>query len=267
MAHADAAGDRIMRRDIVGQIGRRLCDGPTPAAEAIDRLEMLRLTAHDDPALNAALRRCLAFVLAMAGRFDESRQHIAATNRPVEQSDQTSFGFSSHWMSAQAKALVGDVAAAETELITAFVRMRDARGDEPESRALRVAAMLALLYEDEARWGEAAEYLAYGQEIDLLAPATGKLYAPLRLAARARLAAHRRQLAEGLDLAQQAVELGDRSEWLNDRGHVWLACAEVQRAARRFAAGEAAVAEALRLYEAKGNVAAVARLKAETAVR
>jgi DNA-binding SARP family transcriptional activator len=261
LAHADATGDRILRREIVGQIGRRLCDGPTPAREAIDRMETARSSARDDPLLDAGLRRCLAFVLAMTGRFVEAREHIEASNVPLDQTDQTSFSFSSHWMAAQAKALIGDLVGAEQELIAAFCRMRDARGDEPESRALRAAAILALLYEDQGRWDEAAEYLSYGQEIDLVEPAKGKIYAPLRLAARARLAAHRGDPGEGLELALQGVRLGERNEWLNDGARVWLALAEVQRASGLLVEAEASLTEALRLYDAKGNVAAAARVR------
>jgi DNA-binding SARP family transcriptional activator len=260
-AHADATGDRIMRREIVGMIGRRLCDGPTPAGEAIDRIESARSSTRDDPLLDTGLRRCLAFVLAMTGRFDEARDHIEATNVPLDQTDQTSFSFSSHWMAAQAKALVGDVIGAEQELIAAFCRMSGARGDEPESRALRAAAILSLLYEDQGRWQKAAEYLAYGEEIDRLEPAKGKIYAPLRLAARARLAAHRGDPGEGLELALQGVRLGERNEWLNDGARVWVALAEVQRASGLVAEADASITNALDLYNAKGNVAAAARVR------
>jgi hypothetical protein len=85
------------------------------------------------------------------------------------------------------------------------------------------------------------------------------------LAARARLAAHRGDFSHGLDLARQAVELFEWSGWVNDLPTAWLALAEVHRAAGRPGEAEAAVAEAVRVYEAKGNVAAAARLKVEAA--
>ena len=94
--------------------------------------------------------------------------------------------------------------------------------------------------------------------VDQSEPPRGKVYAVFRLAARGRLAAHRGEMAEALELASRAVELAERSDWLNYRARAWLALAEVQRASGQNA--EAAVAAALRLYEAKGNVAAIARL-------
>jgi hypothetical protein len=42
----------------------------------------------------------------------------------------------------------------------------------------------------------------------------------------------------------------------------WLALAEVQKANGHAAGADAAVANALRLYEEKGNVAAAARVRA-----
>jgi hypothetical protein len=254
----------VIRRDIIGQIARRLCDGPTRAEEAIERLTSLRVL-DDDPLHDAAMRRCLALVLAMACRFDEARTHLEASSLPLDQADQTSFAFSSHWMAARARELVGDLAGAEQELVAPFRRMRDARGGKPESRALRLAALLALLLESQDRWAEAAGYLAYGSEIDGLPPALGKIYTPLRLAARARLATHEGRLGEAVELAETAVGLFGHGEWLNDVAPAWLALAEACRATGRDADAAAAFAEAIGIYDAKGNAAAVARLTQATA--
>jgi DNA-binding SARP family transcriptional activator len=261
LAHADAIGDRVIKRDVIGQVARRLCDGPTPADEAVERLAALR-ELDEDPYHDASVRRCLALALAMVCRFDEARAHLDASSLPVDQVDQTSFAFSSHWHAARAHELIGDSAAAERELAAAFLRMRGALGDEPESRALRVAALLALLCEEQERWAEAREYLAYGQEIDRLPPAKGKIYTPLRMAARARLAAHEGRPADALDVAETAVELVRGGEWLNDIAPAWLALAEARHANGQPSEAEAAFAEAVRLYEQKGNLAVLARLTA-----
>jgi tetratricopeptide (TPR) repeat protein len=157
----------------------------------------------------------------------------------------------------------GDLAGAEQELAAVFLSMRDARGAGPEARALRVAAHLALLLCDQGRWDEAAAYLAYGEEVDGAEPVQGKIYSWYRFAARGRLAAQRGELAEALELVRQAVEVADRGDWLNHRARVWLALAEVTRAAGRTAEADAAVTKALALYEQKGNVAAAARLRAD----
>jgi hypothetical protein len=88
-----------------------------------------------------------------------------------------------------------------------------------------------------------------------------------RLAVMALLAAHRGRLAEALTLATRAVELAETSDFLNLRARTWLALAEVQRQSGAAAQADAATEKALRLYEAKGNVAGAADVRAGRAAR
>ena len=57
LAHAEAAGDHVVRRHIDGRFCRGILEGPTPAAEAIDRLEEFRSSHTDDPMLDAGVTR------------------------------------------------------------------------------------------------------------------------------------------------------------------------------------------------------------------
>jgi len=123
----------------------------------------------------------------MAGRFDEAREHLRASNPVFDQVVQTDFSLNCRWAAADAIGLAGDLAGAEQELAAVFLTMRDARGAVPEARALRVAADLALLLCDQGRWDEAAAYLAYGEEVDGAEPVQGKVYSFWRFAARAGL--------------------------------------------------------------------------------
>ena len=262
-AHAKAAGDQVMGRHILGHIAQRLCEGPTPVAEAIDRFAELRTWARDDPLLDAGISRCQALVLAMAGRFDESKALLLASGEILDRGGQTILSVAGQRFAAEAKDLAGDPAGAKREVLAAFVSMRDARGGGSEARALRAAAELALLCCDQGDWDGAADYLSYGRDVDRSEAPQGKVYAVLRLAARARVAARRGELPDALDLARRAVDLAEQSDWLNYRARSWLALAEVQRANTHAAGAEAAVANALRLYEAKGNVAAIARIRGD----
>ena len=265
LVHAEVAGSRVVRRNIVAAIGMPLCQGSTPARDAIERLEELRRAAHDDPVQYAGLGRLLASVLAMAGRFDEAREHIRASTQVLDGADQTILSSASRRDVAEAKDLLGDPAGAKQEALDAFLNMRDARGEGSDARALRAAAQLALLCCDQGDWDEAAEYLSYGRHVDQAEPVEGKVYSALRLTARARLAAHRGDLAEALELAERAVQFTERTNWLNYRAGARLALAEVQRARGRHDEADIALDEARLLYEAKGNVAAAARLKVESA--
>src|SRR5262249_30978386 len=124
------------------------------------------------------------------------------------------------------------------------------------------AAYLAHLYCDHGRWDEAVECLAYGEELDASEPPQGKGYAPLRLAAKARVAAHGGRLDEALELGGRGGGLVGYRDWDTDHARISLALAEVHRANGNAGEEEIAVAEARDLFEAKGNIAAVARLNA-----
>jgi hypothetical protein len=80
-----------------------------------------------------------------------------------------------------------------------------------------------------------------------------------RFAGEARLAAHRGELDAAATLAHRAVEVLRGTDLLGLRAKIWLALAEVQRAAG--ASTHTAVASALALYEQKGNVADAERLR------
>jgi tetratricopeptide (TPR) repeat protein len=262
LAHAEAAGDQVIRRHVIARLSMGLTNGPTPAREAIDRFEQLRAAHRNDPMLDAGLRACLAGVLTMTGRFAEAREHISAISPFLYQAVQTDFSLQSLWTVAEALECAGDLAGAERELVAVFLKMRDARGAVPEARALRGAAELALLLCDQGRWDEAAAYLAYGEEVDGAEPVQGKVYSWYRFAARGRLAAQGGEFAEALRLARQAVESADRGSPLNYKARVWVALAEVARAAGGTAESDDALATAFALYGQKGNVAAAGRLRA-----
>lgn len=262
LAHAEAVGDLVVRRHIIGRIARQLAEGSTPAADAIRLIEERRTSAFDDPVLDAGLRALLAQPLAMRGRFAEAREHVEASRVVLGQGDRTDLSLGARMSIARTLELAGDPAAAEQEWVGVFLSMRGARGPHPEGRALVASGELALMGCDEGRWDEAGEYLAYGEEIDGPEPVQGKVYSFLRFAVKGKLAAQRGELERALDLARRAVVVADRSGWLNIRARLWLVLADVNRDADLGDEADAAVATALALYEAKGNVAAAANVRA-----
>jgi hypothetical protein len=86
--------------------------------------------------------------------------------------------------------------------------------------------------------------------------------APVGLAAEARLAARRGELVAAVTLAERAVALADTKDRPDMRARIWLALAEVRRAAGQAAEADAATARAIELYEWKGNIAGAARVRA-----
>ena len=147
-----------------------------------------------------------------------------------------------------------------------WLSYRDIKGP-PDRGAMSSANRLAYLYAGDGRWDDAEKWLAVyrgqGKRLLALPPADPLGGGATRISTEARVAAHHGELGEAESLAQRAVEIADRTpEWLNWRAEIWLAFADVQRAAGRTAEADTAVATALELYEQKGNIAAAARLLA-----
>ena len=268
LVYADAAGDQIARRYLTLGLARSLSRGSTTPSDAIGRLEDLRSSNRDDHLLDAALARFLCLVLARAGRFDESRRLLDQSTPILGGADETQLAWGSRWLVAEAKELAGDYAGAEQELLAQWLRYRDARRQETDARALRATAELALLYSDQGRWAEAADCLSFGADQSEAAygkvypSAYGKVYSPLRFAAQARLAAYLGECSKAIELAGLALGVTEGTDSPDRHARVWLALAEVQRAAGHATEADAAATKALELYEQNGNVVAAARVRA-----
>lgn len=260
LVHADASGDQPTRRYVIGTLCYLLCDGPALVGEAIDRCEELLRSSESDRVVETLVSRHLSLLLAMAARFDDSRELLLKAGPVFEELNQSTQHGLSRDSVAEARELSGDLSGAEQELVALWELFRDARGDAPESRAVRAASLLALLYCDAERWDDAAACLAYGPELP--EPTHFRPAVVLRLAAEARLVGHRGEDAEAVRRALLAVELAEQSDRLNLRARVWLALSQVHRGNGQTAEAAEAAAAALRLYEAKGNIAAAAHLSA-----
>jgi tetratricopeptide (TPR) repeat protein len=259
LADADASGDRLVRRRVAGALGHSICGEPTPVADEMHRIEELLRSTAGDSILTAILERFLAFHYAMAGRFDDGRQALRTSSPILDEVHHDNIVWTYRWTAALARELVGDRAGAEHELRERWRSFDELGEQETDDRAMLSAYLLALLYCDGGRWDEAEECLAYGRSVSTTRPHT----AAFRLAGEARVAAHRSRSEEALALARRGIASAETGDNLNFRARTWLALAEVQRAAGESPV--AAVAEALRLYEEKGNVAAAEQLRAAAA--
>ncbi len=259
LADAEESGALTQRRRVAGSISFVLCTGPTPAGSAIRRCEELRESSRDDRMLEAVITRNLAALYAMTGRFDEAREALHASSDVLDELNIVTATWAHRWSLAEAKDLLGDRAGAEQELAATWERFRDIGGDTPDRRAMHGAYRLALLRCDAGRWDEAERCLEYAAEVPV--PPYYTAESAFGLAARGRLAAHQGRLDGAIALARAAVELADRSDNLNVRARIWSSLAAVEHARGNDARMDAAVAEAIRLYEQKGNVTAAGRLR------
>jgi hypothetical protein len=123
--------------------------------------------------------------------------------------------------------------------------------DHADVHAVRLAEALCLI----GRGEEAAEAVRAVPP----PPENGSLSSSARWRlARARVLALKGELAEAESHARVATALVASTDLLNLRGDVMLVLADVLGAQARSVESAAALGEAVRLYERKGNVAAVA---------
>jgi class 3 adenylate cyclase/tetratricopeptide (TPR) repeat protein len=258
LAAAEASGWRAMRRQAITQIAWILVLGPAPVGDAIRRCEELILIDPSDLQESRVSGRMSALV-AMAGRAEEALELVERSSRLCDEFTAVVPSLITSDAVAEAKEYAGDRAAAIEEREAQCEKLDEIFAGRLEAWAISAVYKLALLYCDEGRWEDAERRLAYGAELPV--PAQFRQEAVLRLAGRARLAAHHGRHDEAVGLATKAVELAEQSDMLNLRGRIWEALAEVQRAAGREAEAAAVVATALALYEQKENVAAAERLR------
>src|SRR5262249_16790885 len=144
------------------------------------------------------------------------------------------------------------------ELVAKYDHYR--RGDQADAQAMQAVYRLALLCCDESRWEDAERWTEYGRDVPV--PEHFLSWAVLGLAARSRVAAHPGHLEPAPELGRRGAKLAERSHETNLRASPWLVLGEVHRKRCETEEADGAVVAALRLYEAKGNVAAAGRVRA-----
>jgi tetratricopeptide (TPR) repeat protein len=233
-----------------------LVTGPTPVADGIDRCEELRRACGDQPLLAATLDITLAWLYAAARRADEARERLHRSRAVL---DGLSWAAANYLRirTANALRLLGDDAAAEQQFHAMWHHFGDANGSEGNHFAALAAGALANRCCDQGRWEEAEHWQARAAAMKRPGPndASPGSTTP-------RLVAHRGQLEQALTLASEAVERSEHTDQVNPRAGAWLTLAEILRASDRAEEADAAVAQAIVIYEQKGNLAAAAQTRA-----
>ena len=243
---AGLAGDLELRRTVTASIAYALHQGPTPAEEAISRCKELIRSNPRDKAVEASVTRCMAALMAMTGRAEEALELTEKSSSVLDEFDMSTL---SREASAEALEYAGNIAGTIREHELKWDALESRRAGRLDARAMHAAEELGLIQCDLGNWAEAERCAAYGPD---------DYQPPLRLACRARIAAHGGRHDEAASLVRLALEESDQSDLLNRRARIWCAAADVHRAGGREDEAEAAVARALELYEQKGNVAGAA---------
>ena len=250
-AHARTAGDRHLHNEILTWIASSLWFGPTPASEGIRHCEAMREEVRESPEFDAAILRHLGGLYAMVGRFDLARQLLATSNAVYADLGLTLNAATSH-NEAVIELLAGNPAAAELSLRNGY-------------RALEEMGERWFLSTTAAFLGRAVLEQGRDEEADDLAKMSAQLAANsdvlsqiLWRGVRARVLARRQLFEEAEKLAREAVMRAESTDFLNHRADALLDLSWVLEASLRQSEAAVAVSEALRLYEAKGNIVAAA---------
>jgi len=256
--HAQAAGDRWQETEIVGRIGFAAWSGPLPVHDGIGLCVSLLESAPDDLFMEACCRRWIGSLVARQGRFEEARELVAAAAAAYEELGARLDAVSTAAFGrADVELLAGDDEAAESALRDGY----EALGNLGEiGHRASVAAMLARTLH--AR-GHAAEADDLAREVEATASEQDLWSQTLYRLTRARLLVDAGALDEAERVARDALAIVEPTDLLDLRGDVLLELAVVLHAGGRADEARKCIQTGIGLYEAKGNVVAVERARAQ----
>jgi class 3 adenylate cyclase/tetratricopeptide (TPR) repeat protein len=232
---------------ILGQYTGSGIFGPVPTSEAARRCEAVLSGSKGMGVVEARALRALAAIRAMEGHFDVARE-LAMRARSILQ--ELGLRLRAAFVSqtfAYIEMLAGDYDAAEREYRSGYDAIVE-MGEQGFLSTISAELAHALVAQGKLDEAEVLTQLAedVGAEDDL---ATQVLWR----SARARVLASR-GAAQAVSLAYEAVTLADETDDLNMRADTLLDLGEVLRADGRDGDAADAFAQALELYEVKGNV-------------
>ncbi len=228
--------------------------GPIGVPEGIRRCHALLEKA--DLGGEAHILVFLAGLEAMAGRFESARELASRARTIYEELDWTDKIWANHAViAAEIELLAGDYAEAERLLGESCKRL-EAWGEQA-----RLATQAAQLGEVTYRQGRFEEALRWAQVAGRHAASDDASAQFSWRALRAKTAARDGAFDEAEALAQQAVAIAAATDAVTQHAHVLLDSAEVLRLEGRGDDAAGAIEDAIRLLDAKGNLAASRRAR------
>ena len=231
------------------ELAASLYYGRTSVPQAIQRCRALLVDA--DRGGEANILAFLAGLEGMAGSFDTARELTARARAAYEELAWAVYlSTNCATVSADVELLAGDAAEAERILRESCARLEE--WGEKAHLATQAAQLGEAVYrqgrhEDALQWAQVAETCAATDD-------AGAQFSWRALRAKAFAREGRHEEAELL--AREAAALAGATDALSQHGTVLLALGEVLRLDDRPAEAAAAIEEAIRLFDTKGNVAA-----------
>jgi len=261
--YSGAVGDEAQEAETLQYVLTALYRGSTPVEEALERVAEIESRAGTNRRLERSALASHAVLEAMLGHFDAARDLIGRARALAEElgleatlAAQVTTGV------GEIELLAGDPEAAERELRPACETLE--RIGELGYLSSAAPPLADALYlqgrDDEAflvteRWDP--KRLTVPEDVDAQVG---------WLRVRAKLLARRGDFEAAERLAREATARTARTDFLDLHARAVADLAEVLRLAGRSEESAAAVQEAIRLYEQKGNIAAAAALETTTSM-
>jgi class 3 adenylate cyclase/tetratricopeptide (TPR) repeat protein len=248
LAHARRAGNERDVASILRLLPLAALFGPRPVEDALERCDEIRRDSRGDLGVEAVVTMAVAVLEARLGRFDEARR---LERRSEEIFRELGLNVSRSGVGMYAgtiELLAGDPDAAELELqaaVTALEQLGDRAGLSTASALLAKALCVQERDEDAERYAVLAAEAASPD--DLVSQVIWR-------GVRAQLLARRGGGTEAERLAREAVGLAAKTDFSWLHGDALVALGAVQHAVGNEGGSRETLAEALRHYEAKGDL-------------
>ncbi len=240
------------RREVgwsLGQLALCAIHGPMAVADGLTWLGQLLAAEPENRTLDANLSGFVTLLEAMSGRFEDARRHIKESRALARDLGLMWQGAVQFLLSGYIELLAGDPVSAEREMRAAGEAFREIG----EGWFLSTVAVdLPRAVYEQGRYDDAFALL---DAIDQMPAPTDREWQIKRTGIPARLLARHGRLAEAEKLAREGVALAADSEFVLLHADVLLDLSEVLSLAGRGEEATATAAEAMHLYERKGNVA------------
>jgi class 3 adenylate cyclase/predicted ATPase len=252
--HAARLGDRRTETRSSFATATALLYGPTAVPEAIERCAELAERSTSDQIALSVINDQRAQLLAMRGEFDRARELYRESQARLEDLDARILAASATQDSGRVELLAGDLTAAERELRRGY----DALGAFGE-KFLRstVGGLLARVL---AQKGSMADAEALTHAVEEIAAADDVDAQSIWRGARARALAGRGDFETARQFGREAVSLRRQSDAPVLLAEALADLAEVERLAGDQAGADAALGEALALFERKGDIVSARRI-------
>ena len=255
LEHAERAGSVVEVAAILGWMAWALWWGPTPADEGIGRANEILRRAAGHPQLEATALVMRGSLKGLRGDFDGGRSDLRNGRVRLFDMEQLNNWSGTGMVEADFELHAGDPVAAAALLEESSELMR---GMAQTGYLASLVGVLAVAALDLGRDDNA---LAFADEVEKIAQPDDFEPHARQACVRARVLARRGDHDGAARVIRAAVAAVEPTDYLPLRAYVAMSLAELERLANRPDGEQAALEEALRLVEQKGDVVTTDRLR------